>query len=413
MRGPATAERAPQSGGPALRRALSTPLVVLYGLGVTVGAGIYVLVGATAALAGPFAPVSFLIAAFVVGFTAMSYAELASRYPVSAGEAAYVEAGFNSDRIATLVGLMVALSGMVSAAAVSVGAAGYLQALLGADKGVLVGLVVVLMGIIAVWGIVQSVMIAAIITVIEIGGLLLVIAWSLLGADPLGVPVSAVVPPLWGPHWLGIGAASLLAFFAFVGFEDMANVAEEVKDPSRTMPLAIGITLVAATLLYIATTTCILLAVPVSDLAQSEAPLALVFSNADAGTRRAFNLIAIVATMNGVLIQIIMASRVLYGLASRGQLPRQLAWVSARTQTPVVATILVAAGVMTLALLFPIDVLASHTSQVVLLVFVLVNIALLLLKSRGFDERTHFRVPAIVPVLGIVTSVALFLTSFL
>ena len=162
-----------------LRRALTTPLLTLYGLGVTVGAGIYVLVGTTAAEAGAYAPVSFLIAAVVVAFTAFSYAELSTRYPVSAGEAAYVEAGFRSGAMATLVGLAVALSGMVSAAAVAIGAASYLQGLFAAPQWVLTVVVVVLMGLIALWGITQSVTVAAIITLIEIGGLIFVVSESL------------------------------------------------------------------------------------------------------------------------------------------------------------------------------------------------------------------------------------------
>ncbi|MFG6663783.1 APC family permease [Sulfitobacter sp. 916] len=303
-----------------LRRALTTPLLTLYGLGVTVGAGIYVLVGTTAAEAGAYAPVSFLIAAVVVAFTAFSYAELSTRYPVSAGEAAYVEAGFRSGAMATLVGLAVALSGMVSAAAVAIGAASYLQGLFAAPQWVLTVVVVVLMGLIALWGITQSVTVAAIITLIEIGGLIFVAVWGFGISEPLGVDLVDMLPPLVGPHWIGIGAASLLAFFAFVGFEDMANVAEEVKDPVSTMPKAIVLTLTIATLLYLATTTAVLTAVPLSRLASSSAPLALVFEAAPKGVQQSFAIVAIVATVNGVLIQMIMASRVLYGLADRGLL---------------------------------------------------------------------------------------------
>ncbi|MFT5945566.1 MAG: APA family basic amino acid/polyamine antiporter, partial [Yoonia sp.] len=145
---------------------------------MTVGAGIYVLVGATAAQAGPYAPVSFLIAAFVIAFTAFSYAELSTRYPVSAGEAAYVEAGFNAKWLATIIGLAVALSGMVSAAAVSIGAASYLHDLTQISQNVLTVAVIGAMGLIALWGITQSVMVAAIITVVEISGLIAVIIWG-------------------------------------------------------------------------------------------------------------------------------------------------------------------------------------------------------------------------------------------
>lgn len=396
-----------------LRRALNTPLLTLYGLGVTVGAGIYVLVGATAAEAGPYAPVSFLIAAIVVAFTAFSYAELSTRYPVSAGEAAFVEAGFNSGALATLVGLAVALSGMVSAAAVAIGAASYLQGLIQAAPMVLTVGVVGVMGLIALWGITQSVTIAAIITIIEIGGLLFVVFWAFGVSEPLGVDFVQMLPPLAGPHWIGISAASLLAFFAFVGFEDMANVAEEVKDPVTTIPKAIVLTLIIASLLYIATTTAVLVAIPTEMLAASASPLSLVFGSAPASVQQGFALIAIVATVNGVLIQMIMASRVLYGLADRGHLFSALAIVSPRTQTPVVATLTVVVIITLLSIALPIDALAERTSQIVLIVFVFVNVALIKLKLRGDTGSNHFRVPIAVPVFGVLTSLLLLGTAWL
>ncbi len=161
---------------PKLRRALTTPLLTLYGLGVTVGAGIYVLFGTAADIAGPYAAYSFLVASLVVSLTALSYAELATRYPVSAGEAAYVEAGFQRNWMAVLVGLSVAASGVISASAVAIGAASYLNALTGLGTALLTIIVVLAMGLIALWGITQSVFVAAVITVIEISGLLFVVA---------------------------------------------------------------------------------------------------------------------------------------------------------------------------------------------------------------------------------------------
>lgn len=414
MTQPVVNEAPPQGSRPdKLRRALTTPMVTLYGLGVTVGAGIYVLVGATAAQAGVYAPVAFIVAATVVAFTALSYAEFSTRYPVSAGEAAYVEAGFDAGWMAILVGLAVAISGIVSAAAISIGAASYLMGLSGISHQILTVGVVAVMGLIALWGIAQSVTVAAIITLIEIFGLFFVIAWGFYFADPQGVPVSDIVPPIAGTHWIGIGAASLLAFFAFVGFEDIANVAEEVKDPVRTMPKAIIWTLVLATLLYIGTTTAVLVAVPLEQLVSSGAPLLLVFSTAPEVVKQAFGIVAVVATVNGVLIQMIMASRVLYGLADRGHLPSAFAYVWQRTQTPLVATVFVVAMIILLSLTLPIGALAERTSQLVLFVFFLVNLALIRLKIRGRSDRAHFSVPLIVPVLGVVTSFLLFLTAFI
>lgn len=186
---------------PKLNRALTLPLVALYGLGVTVGAGIYVLVGQAAALAGPFAPVAFILAAVVVGFTAFSYAELSTRLPVSAGAAAYVAAGLNTVWIAQIVGLAVALSGIVSASAVAIGAGGYLADLTGLRADVMAVLVVISMGLLAWWGITQSVIAAAVITVIEIAGM----------------SITDMVPPISGAHWAGIAAASVLAFSPLSG----------------------------------------------------------------------------------------------------------------------------------------------------------------------------------------------------
>ncbi|QFT74921.1 APC family permease [Ruegeria sp. THAF33] len=396
-----------------LRRALTTPLLTLYGLGVTVGAGIYVLVGATADIAGPFAALSFVVAALVVSLTALSYAELATRFPVSAGEAAYVEAGFQKRWLAVFVGLAVAASGVISASAVAIGAASYLHALTGFAIPVLTISVVLIMGLIALWGITESVFVAAVITIIEIAGLLFVIGWGMSVQDPQGYGVSSMLPPLEFDAWRGIFAASLLAFFAFVGFEDMANVAEEVKDPVRTIPKAILLTLVLATMLYLGTSMTVLLVVPIDVLSTSAAPLALVFSNAPEVIKQGFSAVAIVATVNGVLIQMIMASRVIYGLADRNHLPKVLAIVPKATQTPVIATLLVVAIIVLLTQTIPIGTLAERTSQIVLGVFVLVNVSLILLKMKPDEAAKHFRVPLVVPILGVITSALLFGSGFL
>lgn len=396
-----------------LRRVLTTPLLTLYGLGVTVGAGIYVLVGATAQEAGAYASVSFLVAALVVSLTALSYAELSTRYPVSAGEAAYVEAGFNVAWVSMLVGLAVAAAGVISASAVAMGAASYLHGLAGLPEAALTIAVVLIMGLIAMWGIAESVFVAAVITVIEILGLLFVIGWGLSVDDPQGFAVLDMVPVWDADVWRGILAASLLAFFAFVGFEDMANVAEEVKNPVRTIPKAIVWTLLLATLLYVATSATVLMVVPLDTLSTSAAPLSLVFSDAPEPVKQGFGLVAIVATVNGVLIQTIMASRVLYGLSDRGLLPAPLALVAPRTKTPIIATLVVIAIILLLTQTLPIAVLAERTSQVVLFVFVLVNLSLIRVKLKSAQTQGYFRVPFLVPILGTTASVLLFAAGLL
>ncbi|HCP81571.1 MAG TPA: amino acid permease [Octadecabacter sp.] len=398
---------------PTLRRTLTLPLLTLYGLGVTVGAGIYVLIGATVAEAGAYAWVAFLMAAIVVAFTAFSYAELATRYPVSAGEAAYVDAGFGWPVLASIVGGFVALSGMVSASAVAVGASGYLGGLTGLSSPVLIVAIVGAMGLIAWWGINQSVKVAAAITMLEILGLIFVITWGFGMSERAGVSTAELFPPLQGAHWGGIASASLLAFFAFIGFEDMVNVAEEVKTPRKTIPRAIIYTLIVATVLYVLVAISVLLAVPVETLSGSDEPLTLVFVNAPQAVQTGFAAVAVVATVNGVLIQMIMASRVIYGMAQRGRFPSIFAVLSPRTQTPTVATAFVAASIMGLSLFLPIERLAGWTSQIVLAVFVCVNLSLIAIKRQKAPATDYYRVPVVVPVLGILTSVALLLSTMI
>jgi basic amino acid/polyamine antiporter, APA family len=394
-----------------LKRSLTLPLLTLYGLGVTIGAGIYVLVGAAAAKAGIYTPISFLLAACVVGFTGYSYCELATRYPVSAGEAAYVREGFNSRFFSLLVGLMVVASGVVSSAAISIGAAAYIQTFVFWSPQLLTIIVILVVGLIAVWGILESVMLAALFTLIEISGLGLAV-WSGLADQPEALSnISNLVPPMEIGVWSGIYSAGLLALFAFVGFEDIANVAEEVKLPHKTLPRGILLTLVISTLIYFIVVTVVVLVVPMDTLVTSSAPLALVFKNSSPAIRTLFNVIAILATVNGALIQIIMASRVLYGLASQGSLPGIIAKVNVVTRTPLVATALVVIIVLFLALFLPITELAEVTSTIILFVFSFVNLALLRIKYSGHPVAGDvFLVPIWVPVVGFISCAFLILS---
>ena len=181
----ADAQAANVKTSPTLRRTLSLPLVVLYGLGVTIGAGIYVLAGQTAAIAGVYAPISFMIAAGVMAFTATSFAELSCRYPVSAGEAAYIRHGLNSKMLSLLVGLMVVGSGSVPAAAISVESAGYIRVFVGLPNEILIPCIVLVMGGLSAWGILESVLAAAVLTVIEIAGLLIIIGGGFINRRKL------------------------------------------------------------------------------------------------------------------------------------------------------------------------------------------------------------------------------------
>lgn len=404
-----------QKQQPQLKRSLTVTHLVLYGLGVTIGAGIYVLIGETANKAGIYAPMAFIVAAFVMAFTASSFAELSGRYPVSAGEAAYIRAGFNSKTLSLLVGLGVTSAGIVSAATISIGSAGYIQQFVNIPESILIITVVAIMGLVAIWGITESITLAGILTLIEIGGLLLIIFGGFFSDNKVVSQIPTVLPPVMDiAIWQTIFSAGLLAFFAFIGFEDLVNVAEESKNPQKTMPMAIFLTLTISTLLYFLVAAISVLSVPVDELGASKAPLALVFSKTTGLSPITMTIIAIIATVNGIIIQMIMASRVLYGLSRQGTLPSFLGEVNPITRTPVKSTVLVVAIILTLALLFPLAGLAEMTSRITLIVFSLVNLALLFIKIRG-DKAPEgtFIVWTWVPVAGFLISLVFLASSFM
>jgi basic amino acid/polyamine antiporter, APA family len=404
----------PASGAPGLRRALTLTHVVLYGLGVTIGAGIYVLVAAAAARAGMHAPIAFAAAGLLMGFTGLSLAELGVRMPVAAGEAAYARAAFRSERVAALVGFLCIAMSLVSAATISVGAAGYIGIFVPLPDKVLIAAVVLSMGSIAGRGIVESVSFAGLMTLVELGGLAMVIVAGFLFAPDIVSRVPEMLPLTTDPGvWSGIFTASLLAVFAFIGFEGIVNIAEEVKDPSRTLPRAIIYTLAISTVLYVLVMWVALIAVGPTELAASNAPIALVFERLTGASPRTMSAIAIVATLNGIVVNIIMASRILYGLSKQGVLPRAFGHISTATQTPLLATAVSVAIVLFFSLLLPIAQLADLSARLTLAMFSLINLALLRIKMRDDpNPKGEFRCPRWVPLAGFLCCLLFILFDF-
>ncbi len=395
-----------------LKRRLSLPLLVLYGLGVTVGAGIYVLVGLTARDAGVYAPVSFMLAAAVVAFTGYSYAELSTRFPVSSGEAAYTRRAFGSKGFSLCVGLMVACVGLVSSATIAIGAGAYLNHFIPLSPILLSVFLICLLALIAGLGVLESVAIAAVFTVVEIAGLAFVVVFGVWTSPEILSELHTLVPPLKISAWSGIASAGLLAFFAFVGFEDLANIAEEAIEPRKNLPRAILLTLFIATAIYLVVVSVVVLVVPMDQLRGSAAPLSLVFDEEHRAAGQALNVVAGVATLNGVLIQMIMASRVLFGLSRQKSLPAVLGYVHPKTRTPLVATGLVAVAVLIFALFLPIEKLATLTSSLMLIVFVVINTALVWLKMQESSAPSDiYEVPMIVPIIGAITCAALLIAG--
>lgn len=387
-----------------LKRSLSLTMLVLYGLGTTIGAGIYALIGEIAGVAGYLAPFSFLLAALLAGVTALGFAELAARFPRAAGEALYVREGVGSRTLSTFTGLLVVLAGLVSAAAMINGFVGYLHQFVQTDRAVVIIVVTLTLGAAAAWGIAESVLIASLLTLVEVGGLIwIMVVSSHAAADSARAWTDAVSLDI--AAWQGALGAALLAFYAFIGFEDMVNVAEEVRDVRRNLPLAILLTLLISTLLYVLLMLIAVLAVPPGELAASQAPLAYLYQRVTGQPATAISLIGMFAIINGALIQIVMAARVLYGLSVMAQLPTVLGRVSARTRTPLLATFLVTALVLALALTGRLAPLAEMTSVTMLVVFALVNLALWRIKRRDPGPPGVRALPLWVPVAGFLVSV--------
>lgn len=392
-----------------LTRSLTLLLAVLYGLGVTIGAGIYVLVGIAAGRSGMHAPLAFVLAALVMSFSAASFAELGTRMPVSASEAAYVEKAFNRPWLSLTMGLLVVLTATISAATISVGSAGYLGVFIDLPARWIIMLVVLSMGLVACLSTRQSVTLAGIMTLIELGGLLLII----IAGFGTGSGVVTRLPEIWPALgdvgvWVGLSGTTLIAVFAFIGFEHLVNVAEEMKNPSRTLPWALFLTLGLTALVYALVVWVAVVAVPPDELAASSAPLALVFERLTGMPLKTMSIIAVIATLNGVIVHVIMISRVLYGLAAQGNLPRVLTHLNPRTGTPLLATALGVSAILVLALAVPLSGLADLTARLTLVVFAIINIALIRIKSREASAPARvFVCPIWVPVAGLVSSVGL------
>lgn len=371
-----------------LARRISLPLLTLYGLGTILGAGIYVLIGKVVGSAGMLAPLSFLLAAIVAWVTALSYSQLAVIFPYSAGEAIYVEHGFQRNWLTISVGILVIFTGIVSSATLANGFIGYFKLFIPISDLTGISAIVILLTVIACIGIAESLLVAGLITLLEILGLILILWFcgDVLFTFPERIQ-QAFLPTSYTAS-IGIFSGAFLAFYAFIGFEDMVNVAEEVKEPHRTMPKAILLALIIATFLYILISLIAVLSLPIHTLAESDAPLALLFQNSRWLDARTIAAISIIAIVNGILIQIIMASRVIYGMARRHINWAFLAYVNPKTKTPLLATIVVAIVILLFALVLPLQTLAKLTSFIILIIFSCVNLSLWKLKSQKNNAYT-------------------------
>ena len=393
-----------------LRRSLGLWALVFYGVGDILGAGIYALVGKVAGVAGSASWAAFGVALVVAGLTALTYAELGGRFPRSAGESFFTEQAFGRPALSLLVGWIVLSSGILSLATVSVAFGGYMTGLVpGLPPSATVAGILLLLAAINFRGMRESSTTNIIATMVELTGLLIVIVAGalFLGRSP-DASILQTVEVGRAVGWTEIASGAALGFFAFIGFEDMVNVAEEVKDPERNMPRAILIALCVTGVIYLLVVLVATSVVAPDELAASEAPLLSVVQRAtDVVPDRLFTLIALFAVANTGLLNFIMASRLIYGMSRQGLLPTILGTVHPRRRTPHFAVLTVLAVALALALSGTLTYLAGTTSLLLLLVFFTVNTSLVVIRRRKGSTSRTFCAPRWVPLVGALSCLGL------
>lgn len=387
-----------------LKRSLNLPLVTFYGIGTILGAGIYVLVGKVAGFAGMFTPFAFLMALLLAGFSAFTYAELSARFPKSAGEAVYVHEGLGWRYLSIIVGISISFASIISVATLLHGFVGYFQVYLGLPAALVIIIVGLSIGLIVAWGITESVLIATVMTLVEMGGLILIVWVARDSFVHLPTQLPEMIPPLEWPAWAGILMGGFIAFYAFIGFEDIVNVAEEVRNPRHTLPRAIILALIIITLFYLLVSVVAVLTISTTRLAETDAPLALIYSHVTGKSPVLITLISLVAVLNGAMVQVIKASRIFYGMSRQGWIPTALGVVNPRTRTPLRATAIIIGLVLLFALWLPLLSLAKLVSFITLAVFALMNFSLILIKLRTPQPEDILILPMWVPVIGLLLS---------
>ncbi|TNC34229.1 APC family permease [Mumia zhuanghuii] len=404
-----------KSQAPELRRFLTPKLLLLFIVGDILGTGVYALTGDVAAEVGGAAWLPFILAFVIATMTAFSYLELVTKYPQAAGAALYTHKAFGIHFLTFLVAFTVMSSGITSASTASRLVARSVDQGFGLSLGatgiLLVALAfILLLALVNLRGVAQGVLTNVVLTTIELTGLLLVILvglWAMTQGDADFSRVVAFDTPEDKNVFLAVTTATSLAFFAMVGFEDAVNMAEETKDPIRTFPRIMLTGLSITGVIYVLVSITAVALVPIGELGASETPLLTVVERGapDVPIDKIYPFITMFAVANTALINMLMASRLIYGMAKQRVLPPALAHVGARRQTPWVAilfTTAIACGLITYVFSASDDAittLGGTTALLLLGVFTIVNIAVLVLRRDHVDEN-HFVTPTAVPIVG-------------
>lgn len=396
---------------PELKRTLGLFALVAYGVGDTLGAGIYALVGKIAGMVGPACWLSFLAALFAAGFTALSYAELGARYPYASGEAHYTFEAFGFRLFSHAIGFLVFMSGITSMCAVAHAFAGYLSPII---PGIPIAWVVIpffcIIGLITLSGIENSSLTNIICTAIEVTGLLIVIYAGISYFGKSNINYLSFIPELENSARLpAVLNGAVLAFYAFIGFEDMVKAGEEVVDPQKNLPRGILITLIITGVIYLLVALSAVTVLSPQELKASKAPLmSVVKIGAPHIPLSVFTGIALFAVSNTALVNFMMSSRILYGMAHDGLVPKFFGGVHKKLRTPHIATLTVFITVLILTLTGNLTRLAQSTAVLLLSAFLAVNLSLLKLKlKRVALPNNAFKAPLWAPLFGALTALIL------
>lgn len=390
-----------------LRRVLGLPMLLFYGVGVIVGAGIYSILGAAAGIAGADVWLSLLIGAIPALLVGLCYAELATMIPRAGGSYVYVHAALPRLPIAGFVtGFLVAATAMATAATVAAAFGGYLQQFLALPGWVGALALMLVCTLLNIAGIREAAWFAVICTLIEVAGLVLIIGAGMrFGLRPAPLETGP------GP----VLAAAALSFFVYTGFEGLANLAEETRKPERNLPIAIVASLLFTTLLYVLVALAAVTLVSPGELASSDAPLAAAAATAGPRLATALTWVALFSTANTALITVVVASRTLLAMGEEADLPPILARVWRARGSPWVAAIVMGAGSALFLPLGGVAVLGSVASLTTLTVFIAVCTALTLLRRQGkagkFRAALEVRGVPITPIVAVAGTVLL-MTQF-
>lgn len=389
-----------------LKRVLGLPLLTFYGIGMILGAGIYSIIGSAVGVAGESVWLSLIFAAITATLAALSYAELATMFPVVGGEYIYLKQAFPKNQWpAKTIGLMMAFAGIASASTVALSFGGYVQHFLQVPILLIAILVLLIFTLISIWGIKESSVMNLIFTMIEIFGLLLFIYFgmqsSTFGQALFSLPSAATI------------SGSSLIIFAFFGFENLVNFVEETKEPEKNLPRAILLSILISTILYLLVTLAALSLLPLEELSQSKAPLSDALRLKSPKAASILASIALFATANTILISVIASSRILFGMSRNKDLPKIFSKMLAKRKTPWMAAIIICFTAIILLFLNKIELLASLSSFFILISFVAVHIAIIKLRLDKPLLKRHFRTPLsiyeipVLPVCGILITLYL------